>query len=120
MRIACGIVVGVLLLSATGCSNNKGKIVGKWQAVSGYNIGPGVNFVMEFAADGKFSMTVSANGQGGTITGTYSLGAGDTVYLKNLSMPVSGSTNHSETITIKGDQLIMKDGDGKSVTFKRI
>ena len=120
MRIACGLVVGVLLLGATGCSNNKGKIVGKWQAVGGDQFIQGLTFIMDFGADGKLTMTVGAMGQNKTITGNYSLGAGNTVYFKNLSQAISGSTNHAETIIITGDQMIMKDGDGKSMTFKKM
>lgn len=102
-------LVAALALLATGCkSNNEGKIVGKWSAPNGA--------IFEFTADGQF---IATGGQ--TIRGRYSLGAGDTVNLTNLSPPLSGKTRTREKITITGDSMVVAGGPGEpSVTFTRV
>ena len=101
-------VVCAALLSA-GCeSNNKGKIVGKWSAEGGL-------LVFEFTSDGRFIASGAVS-----VTGKYSLGAGDTVNLSNLSPPLDGKTRSREKITITGDSMSVAGGSGKSTTFTRM
>ena len=119
MRTVRGILVACLLLAVSACSNNKGKIVGKWESVSGSALAPGISVSLDFKADGNFTMTVQQMGASNTITGKYSLGMGDTVTLSNLSQAVSGRTTHQEKVTITGGQLTMTDSDGKYITFQK-
>lgn len=108
-RNAAFALIAVLALLGAGCeSKNKGKIVGKWSAPNGA--------VFEFTADGRFI----ASG-GVTIQGKYSLGAGDTVYLNDLTPPLEGKTRTREKITITGDSMLVAGGPGSSaVTFTRV
>jgi hypothetical protein len=102
------VFAGLALLSA-GCeSNNKGKIVGKWSAGGGL-------LMMEFTSDGQFVMSGAASSRG-----TYTLGAGDTVDLKNLSPPMDGHTASREKITITGDTLLLANPKGNPTTFTRV
>jgi hypothetical protein len=131
MRVVRAIALACLLVAVPACaSNNKGKIVGKWQITGGTAI-PGampaeVISVVEFTADGKFNWTASGPGGTQTITaGNYSLGWGDNVSLSNLNPAVpqaSGgtATRASEKVTITGDQMKMTDPDGKYLTMKKI
>ena len=126
MRLTRMLAVACLLLAVPACmSNNKGKIVGKWESTGGSALqvpgAPPMFMTLDFKADGAFTMAVGAQGMGvvKTINGKYSLGFGDSVTLSNLSEPIAGHTTHRETITIVGNQLTMKDSDGKFVTFKK-
>jgi hypothetical protein len=111
VRKVAFLAFAVLALFAAGCSsNNKGKIVGKWQA-------KGVPLVFEFTADGKFSATAL----GSTITqGRYSLGAGDTVNLSDLSPALEGKTRSREKITINGDTMTVAGNKSADMTFTRM
>jgi hypothetical protein len=71
--------------------------------------------VFEFTADGRFLAT-GVN----TITGKYSLGAGDNVTLSELNPPLSGKTRSREKITINGDTMTVAGTGGKSMTFTRM
>ena len=119
MRVTRGIVVACLLLAVPACSNNKGKIVGRWESVPGGVLPPGISMSLEFTQDGRFTMGVNAPGVNKTITGKYSLGFGDSVTLSGLSEPLAGRSTHTEKITIVGSQLTMTDSDGKAVVFKK-
>ena len=103
-------LVAAFALFAAGCeSNNKGKIVGKWQATGA------VPLVFEFTADGRFI----ASAAGIELTkGKYSLGMGDTVNLTELSPPMEGKTKGREKITITGDT--MNVAGEKPLTFNRM
>ncbi|VTR96799.1 unnamed protein product [Gemmata massiliana] len=98
-----------LALFATGCSsNNKDKIVGKWEAAGGI-------LTFEFTADGQFIASGAMS-----IKGKYSLGAGDNVTLSDLNPPLDGKSKSKEKITINGDSMtIAGSSDGKSMTFTR-
>jgi hypothetical protein len=108
MRIVRFVAVGVLLLVA-GCSNNKGKIVGKWESVNP----PGLT--MEFTEDGK----VTLSNLGHTTTGKYSLGNGDDVFFKDLSEKIDGKNQTRETIKINGSELEIKADKDKWLKFKK-
>src|SRR6516162_8134504 len=88
------------VLFVTGCSsNNKGKIEGtKWSSnatnVKGAPVPAGM-LRLEFATDGKLTYSAGPT----TLTGTYSLGGGDTVTF-HLDQEVQGRKTHAEKITI--------------------
>ena len=120
MQFVCGILIGALSVGLADPvkSDNEGKIVGKWESVAGGILPPGVEMSLSFTKDGKFSMGVAALGVMKTVTGTYTLGAGSSVILDNLSEPLSGKTKHTEKIVIADGKLTMTDADGKAVSFK--
>ena len=121
MRVSRLAVIALVLLSVPACSFNRGKIVGKWESTGGsVPLPAGAKMVMEFSAGGQMRMIISAGVVNQTITGKYSLGMFNSVTLYDLSQAVSGRTKHVETVTISGDQLTMKDSDGKFMTFRRV
>jgi uncharacterized protein (TIGR03066 family) len=121
MRVSRLAVVALVLLAVPACSFNRGKIVGTWESTGGsVALPPGAKMTLEFAANGQMKMIVNAGIASQTITGKYSLGFANSVTLYDLSQAVSGRTKHAETVTISGDQLTMKDSDGKFMTFKRV
>jgi len=121
MRIVGMACVAVLCLSMAACSsNNQGKIEGKWQATDAPGgLPPGASLVLEFTKDGKMIMTMSQGMRHQELRGTYKLKSGDTVEM-NFDQEFAGRKSHSETITIKGDEMTMTDSDGKTGKFKRI
>jgi uncharacterized protein (TIGR03066 family) len=120
MRVARLAVIALALLAVPACSFNRGKIVGKWESTGGSALPPGGRMTLEFTAGGQVTMSVAVPTSGLTVTGKYSLGMFNSVTLYDLSQAISGRTKHVEQVTISGDQLTMKDSDGKSVTFKRV
>lgn len=104
------LLVLALALAAAGCSsNNKGKIVGKWETGGG-------KLVFEFTDDGRFiaSGVVSA-------TGNYSLGSGDWVFLRNISPPLKNNqTKSKDKIVINGDTMTIDSEKGDKLTFNRM
>jgi hypothetical protein len=115
LRIA---LLAAFLMSVGCSSNNKGKIEGtKWSSlastVKGTPLAAGM-LRLEFATDGKVSYVVGPQ----TFTGTYSLGAGDTVTL-HLDQDLGGSKTHAEKIVIAGDKLTMTDTDGTQLSFEK-
>lgn len=112
VRKVAFIAFAVVALFATGCnSNNKGKIVGKWQAKGA------IPLVFEFTADGQFVATAL----GTTVTkGRYSLGSGDTVNLSDLSPALEGKTRSREKITITGDTMVVAGNKSADMTFTRV
>jgi hypothetical protein len=112
------LIAAVLFL--TGCSsNNKGKIEGtKWSSnattIKGKSVPAGAA-ALEFAADGKLVYQLGL----ARLTGTYSLGGGDTVTL-HLDQEVSGRKTHVEKISISDNTLTMRDSDGTTVTFSKV
>jgi hypothetical protein len=108
-------LIGVLLV-ASGCSSNKGKIEGtKWTSVASNVKGkefPAGTLVLEFGSDKKLVYKTPV----GTFTGTYSLGMGDNVTL-NLDTELAGRKQHVEKVKIEGDKLTMTDSDGTAMSF---
>ena len=122
MRTARGILVACLLLAVSACSNNRGKIVGKWQCIdAGGVVPPGIDMKVEFTADGRFIMTLSGMGMSQSITAKYSLGMGDTVTFSDFSVAMpNGEKRARDDIKINGNDMSMKEPDGRVMKFKRI
>jgi uncharacterized protein (TIGR03066 family) len=121
MRVSRLAVIALLVVVVPACSSNRGKIVGKWESTGGSVPMPGgAKMILEFTSGGKMSMTISAGFVNKTITGKYSLGMFNNVTLYDLSEALSGRTKHVEQVTITGDELKMKDSDGKFMTFRRM
>jgi hypothetical protein len=130
MRIARHVLVGTFalcLLVLAGCqSNNKGKIVGKWETtapIPGAELSPGAKLAMEFTSDNRITLDafIVGNAPVSHTSATYRLGFGDTVYVDNYNPPLDSKTTSSvEQITINGDELKMKDENGKWLVFGRV
>lgn len=103
-----------------GCSSsNKGKIEGtSWSSdagtVKGQSIPAGM-LKLDFASDGKLTYTVGPQ----ALTGTYSLGMGNTVTF-NLNQELAGRKSHAQKITINGAKMTVADSDGTSLTFSKV
>jgi hypothetical protein len=108
------------VVSIVGCnSNNKGKIEGtKWSSLpttaKGQSVPAGA-LKLEFHKDGGLVYRAGLQ----KFTGTYSLGMGDRVTLK-LDKELAGRKVHTETVTVDGDRLTMKDSDGTSLSFSKV
>jgi hypothetical protein len=104
------------VLVFAGCSSNKGKIEGtKWTSerttVNGKAARAG-SYEVEFRSDGSVAYRVGNK----AFTGTYSLGAFNTVTL-NLDKTDGGRESNAEKIVINGDHMTMTDSGGTQVTF---
>jgi uncharacterized protein (TIGR03066 family) len=120
MRVWRLALVALALLALPACSSNRGKIVGKWESTGGnVPLQPGVRRTLEFTADGTLTYTTDAGYSSRTVTGRYSLWMGDAVNI-TFDQDVAGHKQHRETVTIRGDELTMKDSDGKYMTFRRV
>ena len=125
MRSTCWIVAG-LLLALAGCSSNRGKLVGKWEATSEKNkteLREGLTFVMEFRDDGTFTFTFTDDKETMTVTGEYSLGMGYVVFLKNVTPAIEGSDHSTEMIYINDDKLTLRStyrDNPTTLTFRRV
>jgi uncharacterized protein (TIGR03066 family) len=112
------IVTGCALFVLSGCSsNNTGKIVGKWEMVSGRPAGASEKW--GFTSDRKVSVKMSIGARNNLLTGTYTLGSGDTVEL-HLDQEFGGSKHHAIAMHIQGKELTMSDPDGTKATFKKV
>ena len=124
MQLVCGVLVGFLCVGQpdTAKSNNEGKIVGKWQCTdAGGVVPPNVEMKVEFTAKGKFIMMLKAPNLEQTITAEYELGKGDLVTFRNFSVPLPNMEKTAkDDISIKGDEMTMKEPDGKIMKFKRM
>jgi hypothetical protein len=111
------LVAGTIL--TCGClSNNKGQIEDtKWTnqaaTVNGNDL-PAGTLELDFHGDGTLGFRAGPQ----RLTGTYSLGAGDTVVL-NFDSEFAGLKVHSEEVHISGDRLTMTDSDGTSIPFAK-
>ncbi len=125
MRVSRLAAVALVLLAVPACSSNRGKIVGKWEYTGGNSpsLPPGTHMLLEFAADGTFTWAINSGLVSKTISGKYKLGLGDHVTLSDLSPPLANRTEHTEKVTIRGDQLTLKDngpGNDTYLTFQRV
>jgi predicted small secreted protein len=135
-RRAAIAAVCLLALSLSACSNNSGgKVVGKWKVVGGSKQSDmaamnamGMALYFEFTSDSKFTMGVmSTKPDGGvmnlgadtTMSGTYSLGMGDTV---NFSATSGSKGKEKLTTNFKrnGDKAQMKDPDGTTLDLELV
>jgi len=111
------LIVCLLAVATTSCSNNSGKIVGKWQAQGRFADDNSGATVLEFTSDGRYIWSI---GNDEILTAKYSLGAGDSVTLRDVSLPQKGGfTKVGVKVTIKGDTMTWKQDDG-TFTLTRI
>jgi hypothetical protein len=141
-RRAAIVAVCVLALSMTACSNNSGgKIVGKWKVVGGTKQADmksitdmGAAMYFDFSADSKFKVGFIAtkpeseklielmNGDPkmAAMSGTYSLGMGDTVNFSGGKGAFDGKEKATTQFKRNGDKATMKDPDGTSLDLELV
>lgn len=147
-RMVCFVAV-CCSAAALGCgSNNKGKIEGKWKAVSFEGQGDdmkamealGMYLYFDFAGDGTLTIGLDTTNQemkamlagGGKPTSwkcKYKLLSGDDVEIYDLPKEMQsgkggglfgGKDKARSKITITGDEMTLKDPDGKSGKMTRM
>ncbi|MCI0701364.1 MAG: hypothetical protein L0241_09820 [Planctomycetia bacterium] len=121
------------------CSNNKGKIVGKWKATSWPGMDEkdkqvmqklggeeGFSIVIEFTDAGKMIGILNMNILGQTktqevMTADYKLGTGDWIFFTNMKPPAKdGKTESKDKIVISGDTMTIDTEKGDKVTLTRM
>lgn len=120
-------VVAVATVGTAGCfkSDNVGKLEGtKWSSAyvpdfKGIS-GRGLTMSLQFTDGGRFTMELRSPQVSLRCGGTWRLGAGDTVYLDDVSPPLGGHTSFSESVVIAGDTMTMSDPDGTKIVFTKI
>jgi hypothetical protein len=102
-------------------SDNEGKIIGRWQCTdAGGVVPPGVDMTVEFRPRGKFVMTLKGPGLEQSITADYVLAVGETVTFSNFSIAMAnGQKTANDQVTIKGDEMTMREPDGRVMKFRR-
>ncbi len=123
MRTLIGIgLIFALTCGATAADDkiDGAKLVGKWEPKEPKK---GEEFVMEFAKDGKLSVTGALDGKVQTFEGTYKL---DGIKL-TFELKVKGADGKvediKETVTVTkltDDEMEGKDKDGKIEYLKRV
>src|SRR6185503_7444616 len=91
------------------------KLLGKWQPGEAKK---GENVVIEFAKDGKLSISADADGKDIKIPGTYKLES------NKLTLALAfGGQEQKETLTVlklTDEELSTEDSKGKKETLKRV
>ena len=122
MRALSAIVLGAAALGLAGFAaaddtdDFAKKIVGKWEITKSEGEEP-VGTVVEFAKDGKFSITVKADGKDVKFDGTYKIEKD-----KLITEATVGGKAEKDTDTIKkltDDEMQLENRDKKLVTLKR-
>lgn len=120
MKTLLAAVFGFAVLALAGSASVKAddapKLLGKWEVTKSTGDTP-VGAVVEFAKDGKLSVTISNEGKDVKLDGTYKLNG------KKLSVTLSVNEQKVEqdlTATFKGDDgLELEDADKKTDTLKK-
>lgn len=121
------VLVAAAAVGSAGCfkSDNVGKLEGtKWTSAyvpdfKGIS-GRGLTMSIQFTDGGRFNMELRSPLVSLRCSGTWRLGAGDTVYLDDVAPAVGGHTSFTESITINGDVMTMTDPDGTKIVFTKI
>lgn len=120
-------LVVVATVGTAGCfkSDNVGKLEGtKWSSAyvpdfKGIS-GRGLTMTLQFTDGGRFTMEMRSPLVSLRCSGTWRLGAGDTVFLDDVSPALGGHTSFSESVVIAGDTMTMSDPDGTKIVFTKI
>ena len=146
LRLAGIAAVAVIAVSFASCSNNKGKIEGKWKVTNASKNNEfskmkemGITLYFEFKADGTCGMGLMADpnqpgaegmlkiimadpsytAQFGNTNGKYSLGSGDKITISGFKTP-SGVDKTQTNMKITGDAATMTDPDGTTMSLERV
>lgn len=99
-------------------TENKAKIVGKWEPAKGTDLPEGAEVTIEFTKDGKVKVAFTLKGKTTNLDGTYKV-TGDQLV---VTMQDPGGTERKETNTITkltAKELETKDEKGKTEKFTR-
>jgi uncharacterized protein (TIGR03066 family) len=112
------VAVGSAAAHAEEKTDLKKQLVGKWEVTKAAPNSLEVGTVIEYTADGKFTMSAKLDGKEMKFNGTYTIEKDGFVFkMKFMDMEIS------EKITIKkisDTELESADKDGKTVTFKKV
>lgn len=127
MRMLIGMGVVLALTCATLTADDKKadpidgkKLLGKWEPKDPKK---GEEFVMEFAKDGKLSVTGTLDGKLQTFDGTYKLAADKLTFELKVKGADGKVEEIKETITLTkltDDEMEGKDKEGKVEVLKRV
>jgi uncharacterized protein (TIGR03066 family) len=119
--LGCGLAAMLMVSAGLSADDKKDekidakKLLGKWEPADNKK---DTKLVIEFAKDGKMTISADANGKDIKIDGTYKLDG------KKLSIALSfGGQEQKETLTIlklTDDELSTEDSKGKKESMKRI
>lgn len=116
LAAALGLAVFALAGHAGAKADGTPKLLGKWEVTKSTGDTP-VGAVVEFAKDGKLTVTISNEGKDVKLDGTYKLTD------KKLSLKLSlneQKIEHDLTATFKGDDTLeLEDSDKKVDTLKK-
>ncbi len=143
LRIPMLLLISATALTLSSCSsNNESKIVGKWKLVESSKpeeikqmSDVGMYLYFEFRADNTFDMGIGSDkpgmldlikmtGKPVVYPGKYKLGSGDTVNFSEFKGPdgkgFDGKDKARSNITIEGDNMTIKDADGKTMKLVKV
>lgn len=116
LAVAFGFAVFALAGHAGAKADDTPKLLGKWEVTKSTGDTP-VGAIVEFAKDGKLTVTVSNDGKDVKLDGTYKLDG------KKLAVKLTlneQKIEHDLTVTFKGnDGLELEDSDKKVDTLKK-
>jgi len=120
MRIGSALLMVALVVSvAAGADDKKvdaAKLLGKWEVTKATQMIP-PGSVIEFAKEGKLTLTIKADGQEVKVEGTYKLD-GDKLVTK---VEANGQT-HEDTDTVKkltDDEMELENGEKQTINLKK-
>jgi uncharacterized protein (TIGR03066 family) len=118
MRVVIGIA---LLVGPTGGTRAEDKIdvtklIGKWEVVSD----KGPKIVVEYAADGKLTGTISAAGQEHPLEGTYKVDGNKLTQTMSIGGKEPTLTLTLTVTKLTDDELAGENDKGVKSTFKRV
>jgi uncharacterized protein (TIGR03066 family) len=119
LLLACSLT---LLSAADEPATNRDKLVGRWECnqLPGLPRDAKAALRLTFTQDGKLTLVLETPGVSKVVTGTWKMGAGDRITLSDLSEPLGNRRTHEQSVTIKGEELTLKDSDGTIAVFKRM
>jgi uncharacterized protein (TIGR03066 family) len=115
----CAAMLGlatVFALAGSAKADDTAKLIGKWEVTKSGGETP-MGAIVEFAKDGKLTVTVKLDDKEMKLDGTYKL---DGKKLKVSLTLNDQKIEHESTITFKGDdELTLEDTDKKVDTLKK-
>jgi len=122
MRLVLGCGLAVVLAAAAGADDKKDtpvdgkKLAGKWEPAE--PLQGGTKVVVEFAKDGKMTLTATAGDKTEKLDGTYKVeGAKLTLTMKRGE---KDRTEVLDVLKLTDDELVTVDSKGKKDNLKRV
>src|SRR5947199_1452320 len=118
MRVLLGCALGLFLCCGLSAADDKvdaKKLIGKWEPKEKKE---GASMVIEFAKDGKLTITVTGKGKEVKIDGTYKVDGNKLV--TTLKVGDKEKTDASTVTKLTDSELTTKDEKGKEDTLLRV